>query len=59
MSILSPGQVAKVDTSSRLSVPADVLSEIGWYKKTMEVKAELVQRGLVRIYLPEHIEKMD
>jgi hypothetical protein len=47
----SPGELANVDTSKRLCIPMGVLVAVPWWKaKAMEVKAELVRVGLMRIY---------
>jgi hypothetical protein len=47
-----PGQLANMDGSSRLSIPKDVLRAIDWWEnKSVDVLAELVQAGLIRIYL--------
>jgi hypothetical protein len=46
------GQLANMDGSSRLSIPKDVLRAIDWWEnKSVDVLAELVQAGLIRIYL--------
>ena len=54
MSFPEPGQLAQIDDEHRLCIPADVLRAVRWWKKeTVEVTAELVEEGLVRIYLGE------
>lgn len=50
------GELANIDQYNRLNVPAAVLRSVTWWKKSpLEVTAELVEFGLIRIYLPADI----
>jgi hypothetical protein len=52
MKALQFGQLAKMDGSDRLCIPVDVLRAIEWWDdKPVDVFVELVQAGLIRIYL--------
>lgn len=52
MRTLSAGHIANVDASERLCVPLDALRAVEWWDaKPVDVVAEIVQPGLVRVYL--------
>ena len=52
MALLHPGQLAHIGVSDRLSIPVEVLRAVEWWEdQSVEVLAELVQEGLIRIYL--------
>jgi hypothetical protein len=46
-----PGQVVNVGTSGRVSVPADILAQMSWWKnETTDVTLELLDRGWARLH---------
>ena len=48
------GLLANVDPEDRLTIPADVLRVVRWWsKKPIDVTAELVETGLIRVYPTE------
>jgi hypothetical protein len=52
MVTLPPGQLAHVGASNRLSIPIDVLRSIEWWQDAaIDVLAESVREGLIRVYL--------
>jgi hypothetical protein len=51
---LRAGQLAKIDGSDRLSVPLEVLRATDWWAdKPVDVVAEIVHEGLIRVYLAQ------
>ena len=54
---ITPGQTAKVDEEGRLSIPIDALRAVEWWKSaSVEVIAELVRPGLIRVYLAKEAQ---
>lgn len=57
--LLQTGQLANMGTGDRLSIPMDVLRMTEWWKnESAEVLSELVQEGLIRIYLAREAKPM-
>jgi hypothetical protein len=54
-----PGELARIGTSDRLSIPVEVLRAVEWWDgKSVEVLGESVHEGLVRIYLAREAEPL-
>ena len=56
---VTPGQIAKVDEEGRLSIPIDALRAVEWWKSaSVDVIAELVRPGLIRVYLANEAQPL-
>lgn len=56
---LTPGEIAHFDKTGRLTVPLDLLRSVKWWKqKPEDVVAELVEEGLIRVYLADEAEPL-